>query len=296
MLAMNAAFQAHLNGEATTHCYCWTLRRKDAVTLGFTDHDETITFDTIQFAPQTGFSASAAEAELGLNVSTMDVEGALSSDAINADDVRRGRYDGAIVETWLVNWADVDQRLLLRKSVVGRIEMKDGAFKVELKSLAAAADRRTGRLVTRRCDAVLGDARCKVNVETSDHRVSGVVTSVVRQGTIRASGLAAKPARWAEDGRLQWTGGMNAGLTSAIVQHQINTAGVELSFDALPPAPVGVGDTFNLDAGCDHSFQTCKAKFGNALNFRGFPHLPGDEAVYAYPNGMAIHDGGALVP
>ena len=60
-------------------------------------------------------------------------------------------------KTWLVNWQVPDNRMMLRISQVGRIEMQDGAFKVELQSLTEAMDQRRGRLVRRSCDAELGD-------------------------------------------------------------------------------------------------------------------------------------------
>jgi uncharacterized phage protein (TIGR02218 family) len=39
-----------------------------------------------------------------------------------------------------------------------------------------------------------------------------------------------------------------------------------------------------VTAGCDKSFATCKAKFSNPTNFRGYPYMPGNDAVIAYPN------------
>ena len=53
---------------------------------------------------------------------------------------------------------------------------------------------------------------------------------------------------------------------------------------------------FRHCAGCDKTFATCKAKFDNALNFRGFPHLPGNDAAYAYVVDGGVFDGGPLVP
>lgn len=34
---------------------------------------------------------------------------------------------------------------------------------------------------------------------------------------------------------------------------------------------------------CDYRFETCRDVFGNAGNFRGFPHLPGADALVAGP-------------
>jgi uncharacterized phage protein (TIGR02218 family) len=59
------------------------------------------------------------------------------------------------------------------------------------------------------------------------------------------------------------------------------------------PAP---GDAFTVVAGCDKSFETCKAKFAPQLNFRGFPHLPGNDAAYGYVTDGGNFDGGPLVP
>ena len=54
--------------------------------------------------------------------------------------------------------------------------------------------------------------------------------------------------------------------------------------------------TLDVTAGCDRRFDTCKAKFGNAVNFRGFPHIPGSDYVLRHPrNGDAL-DGRAVVP
>jgi len=51
-------------------------------------------------------------------------------------------------------------------------------------------------------------------------------------------------------------------------------------------AKVEEGDRFIITAGCDKQFSTCRKKFSNALNFRGFPHMPGNDFVLSY----ATHD------
>jgi uncharacterized phage protein (TIGR02218 family) len=61
------------------------------------------------------------------------------------------------------------------------------------------------------------------------------------------------------------------------------------------PEPLAAGDTFTVTAGCDKHFDTCVAKFNNAVNFRGFPHIPGNDFVVRYPvSGEPGHDGGSL--
>jgi uncharacterized phage protein (TIGR02218 family) len=54
------------------------------------------------------------------------------------------------------------------------------------------------------------------------------------------------------------------------------------------------GDAFEITAGCDKTFETCKAKFDNHRNFRGFPHMPGADFSYSYADGETEHDGRPL--
>jgi uncharacterized phage protein (TIGR02218 family) len=46
---------------------------------------------------------------------------------------------------------------------------------------------------------------------------------------------------------------------------------------------LSAGDTFSITAGCDKSFSTCRDRFANILNFRGFPHIPGNDFAFSYP-------------
>ena len=47
----------------------------------------------------------------------------------------------------------------------------------------------------------------------------------------------------------------------------------------------GGGALVELIEGCDKSIATCAARFGNALNFRGEPYLPGVDLLTRYPGG-----------
>jgi uncharacterized phage protein (TIGR02218 family) len=67
--------------------------------------------------------------------------------------------------------------------------------------------------------------------------------------------------------------------------------GIEL-WQAMSDA-VAVGDGVTLSAGCDKQFATCKAKFANAVNFRGFPYMPGNDAVLSTPSSSQPRDGGS---
>ncbi len=56
--------------------------------------------------------------------------------------------------------------------------------------------------------------------------------------------------------------------------------------------PIAIGDTFRVTAGCDKRFATCRNRFANAVNFRGLPHVPGNDFVVSYAiAGEPGHDG-----
>ena len=290
------ALAEHLARTVTTACHCWRLTRAGGVVSGFTDHDQPLTVDGTLFEPETGFSASEARDTLGLAVDTVDVEGALSSAKISEADISAGLYDRATVETLLVNWRAPQDFALLRKATIGKITRSDGRFVAELESLVHALDRPSGRYVTRACDAELGDARCRVLLDHPDYAGAGAVASVETAQTVAVSGLGGFDNGWFAHGTINWTTGGRGGRSEFIVGHRKDAAGVRLTLRPCGGPVIGAGDAFAVKAGCDKTFTTCKAKFANALNFRGFPHLPGNDAAYGYVTDGGRFDGGPVVP
>lgn len=290
------ALAAHLEGDVTTLCYCWRLTRMDGEVSGFTDHDRVLAVDHANFEPESGFTASEARDTLGLSVDTVDVEGALSSDRISDADIATGLYDGATVETLLVNWRSPEQFAVIRSATIGKIVRRDDAFVAELESRTRALDQPNGRYVTRLCDAELGDARCTVLLAQADFSGAGAVVTVGPSDTFAVSGLDAFAAGWFSNGILTWTGGTRIGRSDRVADHRLENEAAVLRMSSPLGPPITSGDTFTIVAGCDKSFATCKAKFSNPLNFRGFPHLPGNDAAYGYVADGGNFDGGPVVP
>lgn len=294
MTTPSPAFQAHLDRDVTTLCYCWKLTRRDGVVLGFTDHDRPLTVGATLYEPDTGLTASETRSSLGLAEDSQQVEGALSSPRITEADIAAGRYDGASVETLLVNWRAPEQHLKLRRATIGGITREDGRFTAELSNLSASLDRVVGRTIRRTCDAELGDARCGVDLDTESHTASAAVLGDEGMGGLRVGGLGGFAPGWFSHGVLEAASGAAAGLTARIVDHRVAGGEVRL---VLSGELVGLatGDAVIVRAGCDKRFATCRDKFANALNFRGFPHLPGNDAAYTYVNADQTFDGGAIV-
>ncbi|KQZ94202.1 hypothetical protein ASD64_04855 [Mesorhizobium sp. Root157] len=286
----------HFGRDVTTVCHCWRLTRKDGTTAGFTDHDRVLVVDGSSFEPETGLSASEARQSLGLSVDTVDVEGALSSGRITDEDIAAGLYDEAKVETYLVNWRNPQDFAVIRVATIGKITRRDGSFVAELESSMHRLDQPNGRYVTRKCDAELGDTRCGVSLDQPAFNGAGIVEGMDGPDTVRVSGLAGFQVAWFSFGVLTWTSGANIGRTERIVDHRQDGGSTLLILQPAVGPATQPGDTFTVVAGCDHSFATCKAKFANALNFRGFPHLPGNDAAYSYVSDGGNFDGGPVVP
>ena len=274
-------FENHLAGTATTLCYCWRLTRRDGTVMGFTDHDRSLTVDGTLFEPEAGFSASEARSALGLGIDSAEVDGALSSDKITETDISDGLYDGAVVETLIVNWNEPAQFSAIGRATIARITRSDGRFVAELEGPGRALDFVRGRYIHRHCSAELGDERCGVNLGLSQFSGAGEVVSLSGTDTLVVTGIEAFAQGWFANGVLTWTTGVRAGRTERVVDFRHDAAGTILIIwhaASVLPTP---GDQFTIVTGCDKRFATCKSKFGNSLNFRGFPHLPSEDWLTA---------------
>jgi uncharacterized phage protein (TIGR02218 family) len=288
------ALQAHLDDGTTTLAWCWRITRGDGVAFGFTDHDRTLAFEGTEFEPESGFTASEVRAGSDLSVDAQDAEGVLSSDRITETDILDGRWDNAELELWRVNWAEPGQRVLLRRGAIGQVRRGRLAFVAEVRSLAHVLGQTVGRTFQAGCDATLGDVRCGVNLEAAAFSGMGVVTDLLRDRAFTASGLSAFAAGWFAQGTVEWTSGANAGRRAEVLSHDVVDGLAFVTLLKAPVRPVGEGDSFIARAGCDKRIATCSTKFGNVVNFRGFPHIPGQDTILRYASRDGGHDGAVL--
>jgi uncharacterized phage protein (TIGR02218 family) len=288
MVALDPALQAHLDGGATTLCDCWIIRRADGLALGVTDHDGPLTVEGVLCRPQGQAQAGVTESALGMAADSVELLGALSADAITAEDLRAGLYDGARIERWRVNWADPNQRLRGFAGRLGAVTLRGVAFAAEVMGPEQALNRVTGRAYLRTCDADLGDARCGVDLDRPDRSGRGAVAAAAGAAVV-LSGLDAISAGALAHGVLRWEGAPP--LRPARIRADVATPqGRRLSLDAAPEGDV-TGRTVAVEVGCDRTLGAC-ARFANVANFRGFPHLPGDDWLTAAPQPGGRHDGG----
>jgi hypothetical protein len=205
---------AGLAAGVTTHCWCWRVTRTDGAVYGFTDHDKDLSVDGLTCLAGAGFGASEIDARAGFAPDQGGLVGALNHDVLTAVDIEAGLWAAASVEIWRVDWAQIGSAVKIWVGEIGDIRRQDGHFEADLLGLTHKLDASIGRVFAKRCDATLGDTRCRV----------------------------------------------------------INTH-------------------TKYALGCDKAFATCRDRFANHLNFRGFPHMVGNDMLQANPESEPIRDG-----
>ncbi|CAN1509753.1 COG5449 Uncharacterized conserved protein [Rhabdaerophilaceae bacterium] len=276
----------------STHCHCWLLSRQDGETLGFTDHDRDLMIGATLFEAASGVAASAVESETGLASNGGEIGGAITSARITAEDIEAGRYDGAIVQRWLVDWQEPALNYLLDTAILGAIRRKDGAFVAETRNSLHALDAERGRVYAMQCSAELGDAACGVSLSAGPFRVQTAIVQTDGRSELAAPAFKTAIAGLLARGRLTVISGANAGVAMPIRQHEGNIIRL---WQAMP-GPLRPGDLVAATAGCDKRFATCRDRFANALNFRGFPMMPAPEFTFSYArDGEGSQQGRPLV-
>lgn len=295
MRAIPPALQAKLDSGVTTLARCWVLTRRDGVRLGFTDHDRDLSVDGVTCRAEAGLASSETAQPLGLAVGGAEVFGALDDETLNEDDLAAGLYDAARVKLYLVDWSEPALSVLLAAGDLGEVRRQGRAFTAEVRGPAHRLAEPSGRLYTPACSADLGDARCGVDLGDPAYRGEGVVALARTASLLVATGVDGFDDGWFTGGQLAFTGGANAGLAVEVKTHRVVGAAVELSLWQAMPHAMAEGDAFTVTAGCDKRFATCRDRFANAVNFRGFPHIPGNDFIIRYPvPGEPGHDGGRL--
>lgn len=283
----------HLGTGVTTVCRAWSVRRRDGVTYGFTDHDRDLQFEGLQFKASSGMSARVLQQTTGLAVDNSEAMGALSDAAMTEADLLAGRFDGAEVRTWLVNWADVEARIEQFRGSFGEIVRSGGEFRAELRGLTEALNQPQGRVYHRACSAVLGDMACGFDL-TAPGLATELPLASGEGAVLRFAGAATFAAGWFQRGRVVILSGVGAGLIGLIKSDRLEGTLRVIELWVGLGVDLTAGDAVRLEAGCDKTADTCRSKFGNFLNFRGFPHIPGDDWLSSYPVSSQENDGGSL--
>jgi uncharacterized phage protein (TIGR02218 family) len=262
------------DGELTSLALCWRLERPDGAGIALTSHDEPVTSEGTRFEPSPGMIPASVTRSLGLEPQSAEAAGALSSRALDETELSLGRWDGAQVRMTVADWQDNDAApIQLIAGEIGSVSIEGDSFSAELRGAGAALDTPVCPATSAECRAAFGDKQCRVDLAART-TVAHVMSSSGGSLTLDV----AVDDRFVL-GRLRYMSGGNCGLATVILSASGNTVEVR----DLPRAIVDNGCRVELREGCDKRFATCVSRFNNAENFRGEPHLPGNDLLTRYP-------------
>jgi uncharacterized phage protein (TIGR02218 family) len=276
MKPLSVALKNHYALGTTTLTTCWKATLTNGAVVASTSLDQDIVFAGVTYLSTSSYRASNVESSLELNPDNMELEGFLASPQIAEADIYSGLWDYAAIEIFEINYRDLSMgRNVLRMGTLGQVKAGRSTFNAEMRGLMQAHTRSIVRLTTKVCTAELGDARCTKAL--SPLTVTGAVDSVSVNRVI-FSASRTEAANWFTAGKLTFTSGLNNGLSMEVKQSALG----EITLHEAMPYAIAAGDTYSIYAGCTKRFlEDCKGKHNNAINFRGFPHLPGNDA-YKY--------------
>ncbi|THH38316.1 DUF2163 domain-containing protein [Aliishimia ponticola] len=293
MSGIPADLETHLKSGITTLCRAWAITRSDGVTFGFTDHDMPLNFEGIDFKADSGLTATALAQSTGLSVDNAEAVGALSDASISEADIEAGRFDGAQVLSWIVNWMDPSQKWLQFRGSIGEIRQGGGAFTAELRGLTDTLNQPIGRVYQKPCTAVLGDTACGVDLDQPGFSVDLLVEACSENRVFTWQSDIDFEAGWFSRGRVIMRSGAAEGLWGAVKGDSLSSGIRRIELWESIRAQVTPGDSVRLVAGCDKRWHTCRDKFANLLNFQGFPDIPGEDWLVAVPKSSGANTGGS---
>lgn len=263
-----------LEGELTTMAICWRIERRDGVAIGLTAHDQDLTIGGLIYRAAPGMVPSAIVRGDAAQGNGMQATGSLTSEGISETDLQAGRWDGAEVEVFAVDWCDPAQPLSLGRGRFGSVETSGHGFAAELRGGLMALDAPVSERTSPDCRAELGGRRCRAAMAGRRHWAR-VIAINGRDVTLdQAEPLANAYG----EGRLCWFGGRNSGLDDAILKSTGDVVTLRRH-----PRFTDTGVLVRIEQGCDKRLQTCANRFSNAANFRGEPYLPGIDLLTRYP-------------
>lgn len=269
---MRVFFDRELDTAATF----WRIYRCDGVTLGFTSHNRDLFFAGITHKAAPGMVPAAIRLNADLSNDSAEVEGVLGHESISGEDLAAGLFDHAAIEVGIMDWQSLEWHTLY-SGQLGQIESDSSSFSAELRSAKLVLERDVVPRTSPTCRAAFCGPGCGLSA-TRFTSVRELEALDVHSNRVRFSGL--DPSRFI-DGRVRFLGGPQTGLVFSVVAE---TDGWLILDRPLIEGTVS-GTRAEIREGCDHTFETCSTRFGNAINFRGEPFLPGNDLLARYGSG-----------
>jgi uncharacterized phage protein (TIGR02218 family) len=283
---LTAGMQAMLAGTSHSRCSMLLMELQDGTVLGMTDHDKDISYDLtdaglgeVVYEAGAGILRSEVSLMAGLDADNFEVEGPIT-ETVTLEAILGGRFNRARVWLFEVDWKDTTNGAI--KLLAGNVtdaKPKGGRFVFEIRSDFDRYNQIVGEVLTPMCKVDFGSVKCGVTPE----EITGTVISVTDSLDFVVSFAGSYADGYFNLGVVVPETGANAGGQQIEVFAWYATGQV-LLFAQLASTPE-VGDTFTIRRGCsklrksdDATIPTCLT-YGNVVNFRGYPEMPGSDKI-----------------
>ena len=259
--------------QANALTFCWRLERSDGAGIALTSSDRDIAYGDITYRSAPGVTPAAIVRSIGLEPDQGEVAGAVSADCLSEADLMFGRWNGASVSLFAIDWANPGDVVPLLAGDLGEVSIEGDGFAAQLHGAASKLEASPCPNTSAECRAAFGDPRCGVDLAGRSQRAK----------ILSANGNRIELDRTVDPGfllgRARYVSGRNCGCFSTILAID----GASLWLRDRPRAEIEAGTAIEIREGCDKSFETCVSRFSNGINFRGEPHLPGTDLLTRYP-------------
>lgn len=274
MKSISESLKSHIGQDVTTLTTCLKITRKDGFVLGFTSLDKELLFEGAAYKPDCGLEIGSLQNNVEVEAAEVSTGLVIDNENIKEHDILKGKFDDADMELFLINYQDVSAgKIPLFNGFISKITLSNGKADVEVKGLLDKLNRQVCQQYSSSCRAKFCDGKCGLN--KADFTFTGQVDSIDDNGRIYCNSLSTKENNYFNYGVLTFTSGANKDLSIEIKSFY----GGDIIPMINPVYIPNVGDTFTIVTGCDKKFSTCVNKFNNAINFRGEPHIPGNDYI-----------------
>lgn len=300
----------HIAANGTSLCNLINVTDALGATLALTDHTENITVSSVTYVSRPGVQVSVLKTQGNMEIDNYEITGFFITGVVTLADVLKGRFTGARVRRYIVNYDSPSSGVLqIGDGNISRVEVRDNQFTCQVLGKMWRLSQPVGRLTTKHCDVIdFGGDRCFFDLNTTHYTtgtafkqnltVSGVTNAITFNVSGASTSAPAQASPWFEGGKVLWLTGNNAGYTQHIAA-QVSSGGLQFVLRTQPGADIQVGDTLTATAGCDRTTADCRYKAqnssqpnGNMVNFRGQPGLIGEDMFLTASKIKAIDDAG----
>lgn len=262
--------------ETGAICHYVKLTLSDASVIALTNHDVKFDLDGATYLPSPAVESVRYVSTLGSQINSQRIFATLYEGILTQASVQGGEYDDAVVEAGWIAWnISPKERMVVHTGLVSRIDYDDTGIDLEVLDNLKLLQTNFGRIYSTQDPFTFGDAQFALS-EGSWTDSGQIDTITFNRFAFTATGDASFESRannYYTYGKITFTNGNNNGKSTEVKVFE--TVGSDIVIELIRPTPYSmtVGDTFDIVAGYDGSFNQCKNKFSNGVNFGGFPHV-----------------------